>query len=208
MRPVTLSRQLDTADPNGIAESQTPLGAGNLTLDGVLVTGGVGVLDQQRKVLITPAGADAGRTFTITGTDEGGNVITEDVSGANNPSTSTSLLDFFTVTQIAVDAATAGAIEVGTSGIGASQPIRLDQYISPFSVSMGLEISGTVDVTLQYTFDDLQVDAEPFNWTDHSDLTNVTTNADGTFIAPVSACRLLTNSGTGTAVLKVIQAGR
>lgn len=202
MRPVTLSRQLDTADDNGIAETQTPLGAGNLTLTSTIVE-----LDQQRKVLITPAGADAGRTFTITGTDGGGNAISEAVSGANNPATSTSVLDFLTVTQIAVDAATAGAIIVGTSGIGASQPIRLDQYISPFNVSTGLEITDTVDVTLQYTFDDLQVDAEPFNWTDHPDLTNVTTDADGTFISPVSACRLLTNSGTGTTVLKVIQAG-
>ena len=202
MRPITLSRQLDTADDNGIATSQTPLAAGDLTLTSTIVE-----LDQQRKVLITPAGADAGRTFTITGTDEGGNTFSEDVSGANNPATSSSVRDFKTVTQVAVDAATAGAIEVGTSGVGASQPIKMDQLISPFNVSTFLEITGTVDVTLQYTPDDLQVDADPFNWTDHPDVTNVTTDADGTFISPVSACRLVTNSGTGTAVLKVIQAG-
>lgn len=207
MRPQTLTRQLDTADPNGIAQSQTPLTAGNLTLNGDLVTAGVGILDQQRKILITPAGADAGRTFTITGT-VGGVTITEEVSGANNPATSTSLLDFDTVTQIAVDAATAGAIIVGTSGIGASEAIKWDRFITPFQLTISLDVTGTVDVTVEYTTDDLGADAPgPYNWKAHAFLTNITADDDGTIISPVSAIRLLTNSGTGTCRLRAIQSG-
>lgn len=96
---------------------------------------------------------------------------------------------------------------VGTSGVGASQVIPLDQYISPFNVSLGIDVTGTIDVTLQFTFDDIFANQGPFNWTDHPDLTNVVADGDGTFISPVSACRLLTNSGTGTAILRVLQAG-
>ena len=208
MRAITLSRQLDAADVNGIAESQTPLGAGNLVLDGVFVTAGVAILDQQRQILITPAGADAARTFTVTGTDDQDRTITEDVAGANNPATSVSVLNFKTVTQIAVDAATAGAIEVGTNGVGASQEIPLDQFISPFNVSLFIGIgAGAVDVTVQFTGDDVFASAGPFTWTAHPDLTNVVADGDGTFISPVTACRLLTNSGVDEAILRVLQAG-
>ena len=65
-----------------------------------------------------------------------------------------------------------------------------------------------VDVTVEYTFDDVFGDFPgPFTWFDHPDLTNVAANDDGTFISFVSACRLLTNSGVGEAVLRIIQAG-
>lgn len=208
MRPQTISRTLAADDPDGIATSQTPGGAGDLTLDGVFVTAGVAQLDVQRKVLLTFAGADAGRTLTITGTDESENIITEDVAGAN-AGTSTSVLDFFTVTQIAIDAASAGAITAGTSAIGASIPVPLDYIQNPFSVSLFLEITGTVDVTVEFTGDDIRAGGGvgPFNWTAHPDLTNVVADADGTYIAPVTATRLLTNSGTGDAVNRIIQAG-
>jgi len=67
------------------------------------------------QVIVKAGGNESGRTFTITGTNTLNEVITEDVTGPNN-STTTSLLSFKTVTQIAVDAATAGDVEVGTSG--------------------------------------------------------------------------------------------
>ena len=76
------------------------------------------------KVIVKAGGDESGRTFTITGTDSQDATITEEVTGPNN-STATTEQFFKTITQIAVDAATAGAIEVGTSaddnGICASQ---------------------------------------------------------------------------------------
>ena len=67
------------------------------------------------QVIVKAGGNESGRTFTVTGTNTLNEVITEEVTGPNN-STTTSLLSFKTVTQIAVDAATAGDVEVGTSG--------------------------------------------------------------------------------------------
>jgi hypothetical protein len=208
MRPIVQTRQLAAAVANGVAQDQQLGAAGDLTLDGSLVdAAGVAQLGSQRQVIFESAGNIATVVFTITGTDDSGAVISEDITGIS-ASTVPTTLNYATVTQIAADAAFASDVEVGTNGIGASQTVPLDQYISPFNVSLGLAITGTVDVTVEYTFDDVFGDAPgPFSWTDHPDLTNIAADDDGTFISPVSACRLLTNSGVGTAVLRIQQAG-
>lgn len=210
MRLIEITRQLDAADQDGIAQAQTTGGAGNLTLNGAFVVDGVAILDQQRHVGLTSAGDDSGVNFTITGTDQQGRAISETIAGPN-ATTVTTTLNFLTVTQIAVDAAVGVNVEAGTVATGASQEIPLDQYISPFNVSMGIEIdpADTVSVTLQYTFDDVfGSDAPgPFTWINHPDLTAIVATSDGTFISPVTACRLLTNSGVDPAILRVAQAG-
>lgn len=208
MRPIVQTRQLAAAVANGVAQDQQLGAAGDLTLNGSLVVAGVAQLGTQRQVAFESAGNIATVVFTITGTDDQGRVISEDVTGINI-STVLTLLNYATVTQIAADAAFASDVEVGTTGVGASQEIPLDQYISPFNVSLFIDIgSVAVDVTVQFTGDDVFGDAPgPFAWQDHPNLTNITADDDATFISPVSACRLLTNSGIGEAVLRVAQAG-
>lgn len=208
MRPIVQTRQLAAADPNGIAEDQQLGAAGDLALDGALVdSAGVAQLGTQRQVIFESAGNIATVVFTITGTNDSGSPVSETVTGIN-ASTVATVQSFRTVTQITADASFASDVEVGTNGVGASQPVPLDQYISPFNVTLGLIITGTVDVTAQYTFADVFNDApETWAWFDHPDLTNTVGNDEGTFISPVSACRLLTNSGTGEAILRIAQAG-
>lgn len=92
---------------NSVAASQTPGGAGNLTLTSSPV-----IFDFARYVNITGANDESGVTFTITGLDKGGESQTEVISGPNN-GTVVTLNPFLRVTQIAVDGATTGAIEVG-----------------------------------------------------------------------------------------------
>lgn len=104
------------ADADGICQSQTPAGGGvqALTINGALSSGGVATLGYNRKVTITSAGNDSGRTFTITGTDENDTVITEDITGPNT-TTVTGTKDFKTVIDVDVDDNTAGAITVGAA---------------------------------------------------------------------------------------------
>lgn len=208
MRPIEQSRQLAAADPNGIALDQQLGAAGNLTLDGTFVDAdGVAQLGDQRQVELESAGNISATNFTITGTDDSGAVISETLAGPN-AGVSTTALNFSTVTQIAADASFGTDVEVGTNGLGASQAVPLDLYLTPFNVSLFIGITGTVDVTVQFTGDDVFGDAPgPHDWTDHPDLTGISANDDATFISPVSACRLLTNSGDGTAVLRIAQAG-
>ena len=197
---------LEAADANAIAESQTPAGAGALTLDGVAVSDGVATLDVQRRVLITCAGNDAGRTFTIVGTDDAGYALSEAVSGAD-ADTSSSTLDFRTVTSVTVDAATAGAIEVGTSGVGASRMRVMNLYQEPFNVSLGTTVDGTVNYTIQYSLDDPFGSRNAMTWLAVTALTGKTDAQVSNFSYPVTAVRTLINSGTGTVRLRILQGG-
>ncbi len=207
MRPIVITRTLLTADADGIAVAQTTVGAANLVLNGALVTSGVAQLTQQRKVAGHSTGNISTVIFTVYGTDWAGNSITDTVTGISNTTVSTTL-DFLTVTRIAASATVGTNVEFGTTGVGASQPLVLDQYIDPFDVSLFIDVTGTISVTLQYTGDsDVLTSSGPFTWFDHSDLTAVVADDVGTIISPVRAVRLLTNSGTGSAELTVLQAG-
>lgn len=210
MRPVIQSRSLATADPNGIFEDQQIGGAGDLTLDGNLVTGGVAFFDVQRQVVLGSAGNLSAIDFTITGTDEQGRVISETIAGPSAGDVTTQL-DFFTVTQVAVDGAVGTDVDGGSNGIGGSIPVPVDQYLAPTNIGLGVVVSGTVDVTVQHSFDDpFEADLSIFPvWFDNdaAELVNASTNQDGNFAFPPRMIRLLTNSGTGTATLTIIQAG-
>lgn len=206
MRPIRITRQLTAADDNGIALAQQLVAAGSLTLNGVLVSGGVAHLDTQRKVGISSTGNLSAVTFTVYGTDQAGNTISESLTGPNNDTVST-VLDFYTVTQVAASAAVGTDVIVGTTDVGASAPIPLDIYLDPFNVSCFVDVQGTVNFTVQFTFDDVQANAGPYVWTNHPDLTSGTADGDGTYISPVTATRIVTNSGTDPLVFTVIQAG-
>jgi len=212
-RPVIFTKILTTADADGISTSQTPGAAGNLTITGALATAGVATMDTQRRVLITCAGNDVARTFTIYGTTGEGVAIIETMLGSN-ATTTQSLLDFKTVTRVAVDAATAGAITVGTSGVGSTKWWKPNRHISPFYVSLFLDVTGTVNVDVEYTGDDPDVgpmlaasNAVIPTVFDHGTLAAKTADAVDNFNGPCRGMRLTMNSGDGTAKLTMIQAG-
>lgn len=208
MRPITQIRALVAGAVGAICASQTTGGAGNLTINGSLASGGVATLAAQQFIGITSAGNDSAVNFTVTGTDDQGRVISQTIAGPNANTVQTTL-NFRTVTQIAVSAAVGVAVTVDTLGTGASQEIPLNQYVTPFNVSESIEvISGSGSWTLQYTLDNVFDGTNgPYVWYNHATLVTVTANANGTIISPVSAVRLLTNSGTGTARLVTVQAG-
>jgi hypothetical protein len=85
-----------------------------------------------------------------------------------------------------------------------------DNYISPFNVALGVLVTGTVNYTVQYTFDNVFAsDYNPAtgNWVDHPSLTAQTATKDSNVAYPVQGIRLVVNSGSGTAKLTAIQAG-
>lgn len=208
MRPVVQTRQLDAADPNGIFLDQAPTAGTALTLNGALVTAGVAQLDVQRQVELESAANLSAINFTIVGTDEQGRSITETIVGPN-VGVSATTLDFFTVTSITPDGTSASLLEGGTNAMGGSIPIPVDKYLTPTNIGLGLTITGTVNVTVQHTFDDVfDGDASAIRtWFDHPTLANEIANADGNLAFPPSAVRLFTNSGDGTCVFNLIQAG-
>ena len=103
-----------TADADSVSLSQTPAAGPNekLTITGAAASGGVATLGKNNKITITAASNETARTFTITGTGVGGGALTEAITGPNATLT-TGVKNFKTITSVAVDANTAGAVTVG-----------------------------------------------------------------------------------------------
>lgn len=212
--PLVITKQLAAADADAIATSQTLGAAGDLTLDGVLVSGGVATLDTLRRVLITSAGNDSGITFTVFGTIDG-TPFQETVTGANIGTVATTL-DFETVTRISASGATAADVEAGTNGVGATRwhPTDYGQVKAHYNFS--LDVTDTIDVTIEYTLHPdptgvanrgkVPTDVAAFN-VSGSVLTNATSDVAGTFEFPITAWRALVNSGTGSVKVTALQQG-
>lgn len=101
-------------------------------------------------------------------------------------------------------------VTVTKTGTGSTNPIPMDHYRSPFNVGLGLTVSGTVNYTVQHTFDD--VFASNYNpatgtWYNHPVLASLTANADGNYAFPCTAVRVTVNSGSGSVTMTVVQAG-
>jgi hypothetical protein len=96
----------------------------------------------------------------------------------------------------------------GSSGVTA--PVPLDQYISPFNVSLAIVPTDTATYTVQYTFDDpftADFDAATATWFNHPDLTSESGNNDGNFAFPVRATRLNVSAADDNVTFYVTQAG-
>lgn len=108
------------ADADFAALAQAVAAAGALTLTASPV-----VFDVARNVTITCAGADAARTFTVTGTDIHGSPVVENIAGAN-AGTTQGKKAFKRVISIEADAATAGNISAGFGDV-LGLPFRLNR---------------------------------------------------------------------------------
>lgn len=99
------------------------------------------------------------------------------------------------------------AITITKTGAGSSSVAPLDTYRNPFNVGLGVVVSGTVNYTIQHTFDDIYNPSVTPVWFSHPTLLNLTANADGNYAFPVRAVKILVNSGAGSATATIIQAG-
>ena len=91
-------------------------------------------------------------------------------------------------------------ITLTKTGAGSTNAAVTDYYVSPYNIGFGVVVSGTVNYTVQHTFDGT-------NWFNHPTIASQTTNQDGNYAFPVLQVRLTVNSGGGTATMTMIQAG-
>lgn len=210
MQPAYVTKTLAAASANNIALSQTPAGAGNFVLNGSTVVNGVAVLDTARQILFTAAASEVGHNFTIFGTNQSGAPISEVVAGTAGP-TFTSTLNYKTVTRVAISAAAGGAITIGTNGVGASDWRNVNLGPTPFQLGLALILTGTVNATVNYTYEDPNVPivagGQPTAFPIAALTAKAASTDGGAFNIPVAALQLVINSGTGTATLVIDQAG-
>jgi len=205
--PMIQDLQITAAVANGVALAQSLGAAGNLTLNGSLVSGGVATLDSggaARRLIISSVGDDHLLTWTITGTKlDPGNptnsvAATETLAGAN-AGDAMSLTDFLTVTNIAGSGATAANVTAGTNGWASAPAVPLDNYEPLFQASaVAYVLSGAPTYQLDVTYDDVYgtwlKPGQPIIWLPWDDLVNQhgtgkTVLSESRGVAPVRAAR-------------------
>jgi hypothetical protein len=173
-------------------------------------TNGTATNLQPRKITLTSSGVDTGVNFTITGTSISDNTQSEVLAGASS-TVATSVLIYKTVTSIAASGATAGTLTVGTSAVSASPWVRLDEW-SLNGIGLQCDASGTVNYTVQSTYDDPNSPTSPVgpssvDWVNSADTSAVgaTGGIQTSFTYVPTYVRVLLNSGSGTVTTTIVQ---
>lgn len=212
LRSVTIATLSDDAD--GICASQNPSGAGNLTINGALATGGVATLAAAQKVTITSAGNDTAITFTITGTDADGVTISEAVTGAN-ASTAKSTKYFKTITQVAVSG-DSSAVTVGPVGadgaVSATLECAVNEYGDDYKYLASTNITGSTTFAVETAIEnkDFVFSSEGIqtqgSWIADTTHTAKTADFQSLLLLPAQAVRLKLSSWTsGGATLRILE---
>lgn len=127
IRPVSIDIAPSAAVANGICLAQTAGGAGDLTINGGLASGGVATLPLAGHVAIASSGNLSAVTFTVYGALRNGQLISEAVTGPNN-STVVTKANFKIVTQIAVSGAVGTNVTVGSANSLEGPWVILERY--------------------------------------------------------------------------------
>lgn len=198
-------------DPDGIAESQTLGGAGDMSLDGALCDlGTAGAFDVQDagysagiggvRIAIDSAGDVSGVTFTVTGTDQDGNATTEAITGVTTTAVESTTY-WQTISQIAADGAVASGTFVGPVDEVITKTIPLNWRASVGASVAITALSGTCQFDVDETFAEVQrAGASTWGWIE----VQANKSADIAAILDVaaSACRLKVDSYTAGAELQ------
>lgn len=94
---------------------------------------------------------------------------------------------------------------ISKTGAGSSSALVMNTNVTPFNVGFGVVVTGTVNYTVQHTFDDPAIGFT--TWFSHPTILNLGASADGNYAFPVTGIKLLVNSGGGTATMNLVQAG-
>lgn len=178
--------------------------AGNVSVG----TNGTVTFAKPRRVLFTTTADETAKTLTVYGTDWNGNPVSEVVVGPNN-TTGYTTIDFATVTAIWPSAAISAAMTVGTNGVASSRPVSLDEYANA-GVGLQVDVSGTVNYTVQSTFDNPNlIGWANVLWVDSSDtgVVGATATKQSSFAYSPRFTRVTLNSGTGSLRFTVLQTG-
>jgi len=93
---------------------------------------------------------------------------------------------------------------VTRTGAGSTSPIVINTNVTPVSIGFAVVVSGTVNYSVQFSYDD---PSNLVTWFDDVSITSKTGNEDGSINFPITAIKVLVNSGTGVVTLSVVQAG-
>ena len=178
-------------------------------------------LDTQRRLTAwSTLGDISGVNFTITGTREGGGIISEVLAGSTTAASSLTrtVNDFLTVTSIAVSSVVGGQVNVGTNTWGSTPWKVVDTTRNPVNLAANLTItasSGITGVNWEYTYDDTfgtypnPSVTNPTVWISSTISQASSSPQQAALTIPVAAWRLtvVSSIAASSATLSVIQSG-
>ena len=205
MRPISFTRSQPAASGTSVAAAQLLNASGVITLNGVLVSGGVATLTVPA-VLTAFSEKSATVNFVVTGTAPGGAPQTETLA-VTASGTVTGSLSFATVTSVVASAPTSATISVGNGVPGYTAWIPLDIYTPNQVTNISAKTSGTVNYSVEYTNEDpfdrsIQQLAVP-----HPNASLTAASGDETQFTTtlMRAIRLKINSGNGSVRFTCVQ---
>lgn len=216
LRSVTIATLSN--DDDGVAASQSPGAAGNLTIAGALASGGVATIAAAQIITITSGGNDSAKTFTVYGTDADGTSISEAVTGANAGAAVTTKY-FKTVTRVAIDAASAGTVKVGPVGsngaVSATLESSVNEYGDDYKYLAATNITGATTFAVETcpeaktdTFSSEGVQTQG-SWIADTTHTGKTADFQSLLLLPAQSVRLKLSSWTsGGATLRLLERRR
>ena len=212
MRPISLSYTPTPLDADGIAPAGTGGTSGvAFVLAAGWISGGYDVGDSMAHTITIAPSASVTGNYSITGTDSDGKAQTETLA-TNTTSTVTSAKYWLTVTEILAPSGIGSAtVTIGWTGVAIGPTIPLNwRQGPPFSVGLAIDITGTINVTVQHAFDNVWTNnAQPstFTWYPHATLVTKTADSDSNYAYPPTATRMLVNSVSsgGSVVFKIVQ---
>lgn len=195
MRPNVIDIDVADADLTGFLSNAT---GATWTLTATAPTDG---LAHQVSIRNDTANDHSAKTAVLTGTDANNAVLTETVTLPAGSATVESTGYFKTLTTV-VPSATIGAdtMDIGWVDEVSSATYQID-WCSPYACNISVDVTGTIDFTVQETFVDIQ-NTTPL-WVNISALASKT--ADTTSVAAVgaTAIRVIVNSYSTTAELQM-----
>lgn len=102
------------------------------------------------------------------------------------------------------------------TGAGSTDAQLANYNAQPFQLTISVVVTGTVNYTVQVTYDDVMGLPDPSSWSpttpsptwlDDPILASVTSTGETTYNDPIQAWRVTMNSGTGSLAITGIQAG-
>lgn len=208
-RPKTLTLTL-VVDPNGICVDQTTGGAGNLSLDGALISDGKYTSDTAQQIGLESSGNLSGVTFTVTGkgydsSSVWNGSISEAITGPN--ATTVESTNYYTeITQIAVDGAVGTNVEIGPVDEAITKTYPLN-WRRTEDIGLQAVVSGTINYDVDYTLSSVQDGVAP-DWIPvDSSMTAATAAQKVVLDGGVRAIRVQANSGSdaGEVKLNIVQ---
>jgi hypothetical protein len=212
---------LAAANAANIVASNTPSGAGNLTL----VTSPF-VADVPRQVLVTFGVEASNRVITITGTNQIGLPISETLTiPSGGASTKATTQSFASVTAVTVFAAWSVAMSVGTNTFASSPWFVIDNARNPINIAFGFVSTSSGGYQLEETYDDPEIttgavnyanqfasiepasNVPPLVWADSNFGSAKTANFQMVLTTPFFAWRLTKTTVAGSVTAQAIQAG-